>query len=420
MIPNMMIRDLINERNSRKAQIENDVATSYGNQQNVMPPILRIPYKKKTKDRFGTEIVKTGTFNYSPQNTTIDGSIVTDTRKRSIYEVVVYNSDINMESNIPYTLLDSYKEQYEIDYENAYLIIGLSDPSGFLDDSSVSVNGLDVLIDGAVSIEKNSETNVPLRYGYSWLKTKSFSIAPESELSIETNLKFKGTKSLSIEPIGEKMKVELSSPWPDPSFVGTELPDFKVTPEGFNSTWDVNKFAHNRPQFFIDYDNSLHQKFSFGVNLIQPVDEYGKNYRTAKYALLVISLVFGIFFFFEILFKELIHPIQYILIGFSLTIFFLLLLSITEHLGFDLAYLISSFATTTMIVTYSSFILKSRKAISVLSLLMVGLFSYIFIILQMQDFALLAGAITLFAVLAVVMFLSRHVNWYTLSDPSAS
>lgn len=412
MIPNMMIRDLIRERSARKNQIEYDVAKSYGQEQNVMPPILRIPYTKKYKNNYGNEVTKSGTVSYYPDKTVIDGTINTDIRKRSIYEVVVYNSELDIQSNILHSIPKSTGGEYEYDYENAYLIIGLSDPSGLRDDSSIRVNGKEIPLDGATSIE-SGEGHV---YSYKWIKTENFSISPKSELKTMTNLKFKGTKSLSIEPVGESMKVKLTSPWMDPSFVGTELPNYDITSEGFTSTWEVNKFIHNRPQHFLDYHGSLHQGFSFGVNLIQPVDEYGKNNRTAKYALLLISLTFGIFFFFEVLFKELIHPIQYTLVGFALTIFFLLLLSITEHLGFDSAYLISSSATIAMIATYSSSILRSRKAIYILSLLLIGLFGYIFIILQMQDFALLAGALSLFTVLAIVMFLSRNINWYKLSE----
>lgn len=410
MIPNMMIRDLIRERSGRKLQIENEVATSYGQEQKIMPPILRIPYTQKYKNNYGNEVTKNGTVSYYPDRTDIDGILKTDVRERSIYDVVVYNSELDIHSNIIHTTPNAKDVEY--DYDNAYLIVGLSDPTALLDDSSIKVNGKDIALDGATSIESTEGHT----YSYRWIKTESFAISPESELKTITSLIFKGTKSLSIEPVGESMKVKLSSPWPDPSFVGTQLPKHDVTSEGFTSTWEVNKFIHNRPQFIWDYHSSLHQGFSFGVNLIQPIDEYGKNNRTAKYALLLISLSFGIFFFFEVLFKELIHPIQYTLVGFSLSIFFLLLLSITEHLGFDRAYLISSCATIAMIVTYSSSILKSRKAIYILSLLLLGLFGYIFIILQMQDFALLAGALSLFAVLAAVMFLSRNINWYKLSE----
>jgi len=181
----------------------------------------------------------------------------------------------------------------------------------------------------------------------------------------------------------------------------------------------VNKFSHRHPLIWQSDSKALESSAYFGVNLIQPISEYGKNFRTSKYALLIISLTFGIFFFFEILLKKSIHPIQYTLVGFALTIFYLLLLSITEHLGFDKAYLISSIATISLIVVYTHFILKRIGASTLLLGLLSALFGYVFIILQMQDFALLAGAVALFVVLATVMLLSRNVNWYNVGKTKA-
>ena len=408
MIPNFLIQNLIHERSSRKTEIENEVAKSYGQKQKVMSPILRIPYSKSNTNSKGEIYYTNGTVSFTPNETTIDGNIITDTRKRSIYEVVIYDSEIKIKSDIPITKLDATTYHgYKLDYTKAYLAIGISDPNGLSDATTINVNGKPIALDGMSDIVCPN-----LRF----VKTLPFTILPNGTVDITTNLILKGTKSLLFEPIGNKLDIKLKSPWADPSFVGTKLPNsHDITSEGFAGKWVVNKYAHNYPKTWTNDASTLKQNFAFGVNLIQPIDEYGKNSRTAKYALLIIALTFGIFFFFEILFKKLIHPIQYALVGFALTIFFLLLLSITEHLGFDLAYLMSSIATVGLIVGYASFILDSKKATIILALLLAGLFGYIFIILQMQDFALLAGAIALFAVLAIVMILSRKVNWYELS-----
>lgn len=408
MIPNFMIQDLIRERSNRKVVIENEVAQSYGKNQNIMVPILKVPYTEAfyNQDK-GTTTINKSTLNFSPFSTKVNGEIETDTRKRSIFEVVVYESDMTIEQIFNLSNLDlTAYEAYDIDYENAYLVIGMTDTNGLSEDISISVDGNNIKTTGVIA---NPHTHM------SWVATERFPIDITKEFAVTSDIALKGTKSLMLHPIGENYIAELHSSWSDPSFTGVKLPSaYDITEEGFQSKWVTNKFAHDIPKHWSSLVMNLNPK-GFGVNFIQPLDEYGKNTRTAKYALLIISLTFGIFFLFEILQKKNIHPIQYILVGFALTIFFLLLLSITEHLGFDLAYLLSSLATICLIISYTSSILKNRNSTMMLGALLVGLFGYVFIILQMMDYALLAGALALFAVLAAVMLVSRNVDWYRVS-----
>ena len=411
MIPNFMVSDLIRERSSRKTEIENEIGKSYGRHQKIMAPILRIPYLKEYKDSNNRLTSSTGIISISPQQTTIDGRIQTDTRKRSIYEIVIYNSqlDINTSFDLKQAQFNQILdwEDYSFDLSRAYFIVGISDPNGLSENSQIKMG------DNVLPFTDNENINLQ---NMAWIKSDIVDITEKQDFSIQCKLDFKGTRSLMIEPIGEQVIVNLESQWIDPSFIGQQLPDnYDITEAGFKSKWVVNRFAHSYPKYWLnDAANFVNKNYSFGVKLIQPIDEYGKNKRTAKYALLIISLTFGIFFFFEILLKKNIHPIQYTLIGFALTLFYLLLLSITEHLGFDLAYIISSAATITLIISYTKFILESVKGTAILSALMIFLFGYIFVILQMQDFALVMGAIALFLVLATVMMLSRKVNWYQI------
>jgi len=411
MIPNFMVSDLIRERSSRKTEIEKEIGKSYGRHQKIMAPILRIPYLKEYKDSNNRLTSSTGIISISPQQTTIDGRIQTDTRKRSIYEIVIYNSqlDINTSFDLKQAQFNQILdwEDYSFDLSRAYFIVGISDPNGLSENSQIKMG------DNVLPFTDNENINLQ---NMAWIKSDIVDITEKQDFSIQCKLDFKGTRSLMIEPIGEQVIVNLESQWIDPSFIGQQLPDnYDITEAGFKSKWVVNRFAHSYPKYWLnDAANFVNKNYSFGVKLIQPIDEYGKNKRTAKYALLIISLTFGIFFFFEILLKKNIHPIQYTLIGFALTLFYLLLLSITEHLGFDLAYIISSAATITLIISYTKFILESVKGTAILSALMIFLFGYIFVILQMQDFALVMGAIALFLVLATVMMLSRKVNWYQI------
>ena len=407
MIPNAMIRDLIYERKVRKSVIEMDVAKSYGHDQKILPPVLKVPFSQWVSDSEGNKKEVKGEFGFSPLDTDINGLINTDKRKRSIYEIVVYDSEFKANSKFPNVAIDnSVYQNCTLDYKNAYLLVGVKDPNGLDDNTEFVVNGNQVGLEGIANISCSQLT---------FVKTETFEVKPEGNI-IQSSIYLRGTKGVMIEPIGERMSVSISSKWMDPSFVGTRLPtDYDVNDDGFVSNWSINKYSHSYPKMWTSDNSILNKNFAFGVNLIKPIDDYGKNHRTAKYALLIISLTFGIFFFFEILFKKSIHPIQYTLVGFSLSIFFLLLLSFTEHIGFDKAYLISSLSTTILIVTYAKFILSSKRAVLILSFLLLALFGYIFIILQMKDFALLAGSLALFAVLVVVMILSRNINWYELS-----
>ena len=409
MIPNMLIQNLIIERSQRKATIEAEVSKSYGQEQKVMAPILRIPYTVVTENRDGTTFSKTGTISSTPTETDVVGDLNTATRKRSIYQVVVYDADLDIKSKISLpSLTDEAYAQHTFHYDQAHILIGLSDPHGLSDSSTFKINGTSLALNG-LSTFRNSN----LRY----IQSENFTYAPDKPLDVEVELGLRGTKSLMIEPNGIRMKITMNSPWPDPSFVGKQLPVSSDINNGFTSTWITNQYSHDHPAFWVDDHQLKNRDSAFGVNLIQPVSEYGKNSRTAKYALLIISLTFGIFFFFEILQKKRVHPIQYILIGFALTVFYLLLLSITEHLGFDKAYGIASAATIGLIVTYARPILETRKSTGALGILLSGLFTYIFVILQMQEFALLAGSLALFAVLSLVMMLSRKVDWYKLNQP---
>ena len=412
MIPNFMIQDLIRERSGRKLGIEREVARSYGQEQKIMVPILRIPFNQTIVADDGAVSYSRGNFSFSPIESKVNGQVATDTRKRSIYEVVVYDTQLDIEQKYDLSTFDaSLYPNYKLDYSQAHFIYGISDANGLYKDTNINANGNSIKMKGLYPMNKDMD----------WVESMPFALNEGDQVASTYALHLKGTKSLRFEPIGEKYEVQLTSPWQDPSFTGAKLPTkYDITEAGFQSTWSVNKFAHNHPQY-ASYDSALLSVGnSFGVNLILPIDEYGKNSRTAKYALLIISLTFGIFFFFEILYKKLIHPIQYLLVGFALTVFFLLLLSITEHLGFDISYLISSVATVGLIVSYASAILKNRKSTGILLGLLSGLFAYIFIILQMADFALLAGALALFVVLAAVMHISKGINWYDLSKRQLS
>jgi inner membrane protein len=225
-------------------------------------------------------------------------------------------------------------------------------------------------------------------------------------------LDLKGSQRLDFIPAGKNTTVKVSGPWADPSFDGEFIPQSReVSEAGFSATWKVLHFNRPFSQQWTE-DNQNLSGADFGVKLLVPVDQYQKSMRTSKYGVLIIILTFISLFMVEVTQKIRIHPFQYILIGAALIIYYSLLLSISEQLGYDLAYLFASIATVLLITFYSiSFLHKTRLAV-LLSLLLITFYAFVFVIIQLQDFSLLIGSVGLFIIIGVLMYFSRKISWY--------
>ncbi|HEY8367667.1 MAG TPA: cell envelope integrity protein CreD, partial [Bacteroidia bacterium] len=235
-----------------------------------------------------------------------------------------------------------------------------------------------------------------------------------TQYNFKINLELKGSQKIYFSPIGKTTDVKLTSSWNSPSYNGSFLPDDKDDINGFNAHWNILHLNRDFPQAWTGNEYSINNS-DFGVDLILPVDNYQKTYRSIKYAILFIAFTFIIFFFIEVMKKVFIHPIQYILVGFALIIFYTLLLSIGEYLSFNTAFLISAIATILLITAYVKTILKSFSLATLIAGILTILYGFIFIIIQVQDYALLIGSIGVFLILALVMYFSRKIDWYNLN-----
>ncbi len=201
-----------------------------------------------------------------------------------------------------------------------------------------------------------------------------------------------------------------------------EVPGRKITEDGFTANWNVFYFGRNFPQAFREIDRPNAQaelgRSAFGVALFQPVDHYQKSNRAIKYAVLFIALTFLAFFLFEVIYKLKIHPLQYLLVGVAMSLFYLLFLSLSEHTEFLLSYIVAATATVGLITGYCSKVLGQRKRALVLGGFLTTLYAYLFVLLQNEDYSLLLGAIALFLVLSAVMYLTRNIDWYDLRLPT--
>jgi inner membrane protein len=208
--------------------------------------------------------------------------------------------------------------------------------------------------------------------------------------------------------------VNVSSPWGNPSFVGSTLPTRRSVETGaFSAEWKVLHLNRNFPQQWTGNQHGIAAS-AFGVKLLLPIDEYQKTMRAAKYAIMFIVFTFLAFFLTEILNRKVIHPIQYALIGFSLLLFYVLLLSISEQVAFNYAYAISSLSIILLIAGYTRSVLTSNIATAMIAGIMIVLYGFMYVLLQLEDYALLLGSIGLFVILALVMYLTRRIDWFAV------
>jgi inner membrane protein len=233
---------------------------------------------------------------------------------------------------------------------------------------------------------------------------------------------------LAFVPVGKKTSVNLSADWPDPSFNGAFLPiQHDISDIGFQATWQVSHLGRSYPQYWTTQNQPEIDFYSteFGVDLLLLIDFYHKSERSVKYGILFILLTFMTFFLFEVLNHRSIHPLQYLMVGSALCLFYVLLLSISEHLGFVTAYIIASASTIVLITAYATKVLHNTQRAGIMGLALTGLYISLYVLLHLQDYALLFGAVGLFLILAGVMFITRNIDWYavnlqTSKEPSAS
>ncbi len=405
LIPKLMIIGLMEERKSTAESARAEVMEKWSRDQVVRGPVLTVPVKETVTDQEGKNPTTVQTQRYFlPQELTIDGQLTPHDRFRSIYKVVVYESEIRIYGTFAPPSQETLENSGEMDWEKAELSIGLSDLRGISNMVEMVWNGQKYTflpgMDDPVIGSGGISLPLPLDPANSFPAT------------FECILHLKGSHSLHFSPLGETTTVQLTSAWNDPGFTGSFLPvSHNITPDGFTADWKVLHFNRNFPQSWKG-DKYKMGGSDFGVELVTVADHYQKNIRSAKYGILVIVLVFISFFLSEVISGERIHPVQYALVGFSLLLFYLLLLSLSEHLGFNIAYLIASLAVLTMVFAYSRSFLKKRINSLMLTSVLAASFIFIFVLLQMETYALVTGSVVLFIILGLIMYLTRKINWY--------
>ncbi|WP_420149377.1 cell envelope integrity protein CreD [Spirosoma sp.] len=405
LIPANMLQSLIQERESTRNAATTEVSSKWGGQQIIGGPVLSIPYEVTTKDEKGVEQTQTNYAHFLPDDLQFDGNVTPERRNRGIFVVMLYNSKLTIKGSFrkPDAATLGLSEA-DVKWHKAFLSLGISDMKGIRNAITFRVNNQTIKAEPGIPSEDilASGVSVPIQLNADTYRFESL---------VDLN----GSTQLSFLPFGKETRVTLRSPWHTPSFVGSFLPDQRsVTSSGFQASWKVLQFNRNYPQQGIgDFLTRANEaQPSFGVNLLLPVDEYQKTMRSAKYGILFVILTFVAFFFVEILDRRRIHPIQYLLVGFAICLFYLLLLSISEHVSFDGAYLIGSIIILALITFYVRYVFQNTRLTILFSLILALLYGFFYSLLQLEDYSLLLGSFGLLLILGFIMYLTRHVDWY--------
>jgi inner membrane protein len=404
MIPTVYINELVRERQSNQEAVVKEVNSRWSEAQTLTGPYIYLPFKATGTDAAGKPVETTQHILIIPDNLHVTGQIDHEIRVRSIYKVLLYRASLLNKGDI---VLQVPKElsQNLIQWQDARICFGISDFKGIEEKLIIRFNGVDNELSPGLPTGEVDEKGL----------SAPVVLSPADigkSIAFSMNIKIKGSEMLHFVPLSGNSDFTVRSTWPNPSFDGNNLPTERtVTPDGFTAKWVFNKA--NLPFGTVLKDFKFDQSaLAFGVTMVQPADQYAKTNRSVKYAILVIGLTFSLFFIIELMQQKPIHPVQYVLIGLGLVIFYSLLLAISEFIAYDLAYLIASVSTILLIGLYAQSHFKSWKSAGIFTGVLTLLYGFIFILIRLEDTALLVGSIGLFIILAITMYASKKVDWY--------
>jgi len=426
MIPLSMIEGVIRERSWNRDQVVNDIAESWTRAQSVSGPWLVAEYQVATERKHWdkeqevyvtTPLVRRKQLLLRPVTSVIDGTLHVSHRYRGIFRVPVYSAEMNIDARFDLAPLQQAlkAESGLVTLDKAAIQVGVTDARGFVASPVVTWRGTEIEgLPGTTRIAAGGGFHAPV-------DVESLKQESGAEWTLTTNFQLRGIQSLQALPAGYDSQVSLSSSWPHPSFIGSYLPTERtIDDSGFHAHWSVSAFSGGvslTPETadagsdFVTPGKAM----PMGVRLYEPVDLYTLNERAAKYGALFIVVTFSLFWLTELVRRLSLHPVQYGLVGLALAIFFLLLLSLSEHIGFGFAYMLATTACVGLIGTYVRPLTGSRPAI-LLSLFLALLYAACYVILMLESHALLVGSILMFLLLAAVMRLTRHMDWYALTS----
>lgn len=407
LIPVAMIKGVINDRTWVSDQARSDVMRSWGGEQLVAAPLLIVPYTRTLLNSRGEKFERTYHAVVLPASLDLAVKMRPDKRYRGIHEVTVYSAVIDIGGSFQKPTPEQLPDHAErILWEQAFVAVGIRDARAISKAPQLSIG------DGIFKFAARGTTydGLPAQ-----IVARSGDPFENGEARFGMQLHLNGTGSLKFLPLGDTTTVTMSSSWPSPSFVGAYLPETReIGEQGFAARWQVSSLGRSMPSVWEEgaLDANLASQAEFGVELFVPIGLYQLSLRATKYAILFIGLSFVAYFLFEVIAGLRLHPLQYLLVGFANSLFYLLLLSLAEHTGFAVAYLASALASTALISAYSASVLGQRTRALLMTLVLGILYSFLYMTLKAENYAMLTGSIGLWVILALVMYLTRKVDWY--------
>ncbi|QQT24290.1 cell envelope integrity protein CreD [Sphingobacterium spiritivorum] len=452
LIPMHWISELIEERKYREQEVNSEIALKWGKQQVIGTPVLAIPYTKiadqisekkiqNTEVKVIEKVKLTEWIFLLPNHVKIDSKVSPEPLKRGIYKVVVYNTKLNISGDFDSLNLSKLKiDPADVNWDQARVVFGVEDFKGLKATPQFTWK------DQKLELEPDFN-NLTL---FSQSLTAPVAIANEKDSKQNFNISFdlKGSKSLNFLPLAAQTDISISGNWSNPSFNGAFLPeDRQVGANNFSAKWSIPSFSRKLPQSWTGTAETLYKFYSdieetqysattmpeptssttytqqtltnddmVSVNFLPEVNQYQKTTRVAKYGILVILLTFTALLFTEIVKKQRIHIIQYILIGAAMALFYSLLLALSEQMGFNIAYVLAALATVGLIAVFIKGITKDNKTAAIFAGILSTFYVFIYVLMQLRDLSLIVGTIGMFVILAVLMRLSTKINWYQFDN----
>ncbi len=415
LVPLGMIKGVIADRQSNASVATLDIRNSWGGDQIVVGPILGLPYKVEMQTVYGSPYSEEKVAYLLAEQLSVTADVGAEERYRGLHKVPVFSADIGIKGAFRLGALSTLGiESEHVDWSGAKIFLGVSDPKAIRKVPVVVANGT------SVNFTTSGEgiDGVPSRLSAD-LDQLLNSTLSESDLAFDISVALNGSGSLQFLPLAENAEITMSANWPSPSFSGRRLPATReIRDDGFEASWHASSLGRKLPAVWIG-DQVVRVdtvEDAFGARFIQPVGLYQLILRATKYGVLFVGLTFVSYFLMEVVGSLMLHPLQYLLVGLANTLFYMLLLSLAEHVGFDIAYGISAAASVVLISGYSASILLRRSRAALMAAALTALYAFLYLTLKAESFALLAGSIGLWIVLAAVMYLTRGINWYAAGD----
>ncbi len=438
-IPLLSMYLLVWDRKDTSQKVQRDIVAGWGQTQNLNGPYLVVPFNRRVvevvtdngKQRRVENIVRDALV-LAPATLALDATLAPEVRKRTLFESVVYTASVGVKGNFTMPNLRPLGVTAEqLEWQNGYILVGFDDAVGL-------GGAIPQMTVGGKTLEFEPANREVTLGGVSLLSTVDAASLASAPISFSGTLKVKGSSSFGIAAVAREMDVRLKSSWPSPSFNNGFLPDTRtINAQGFDSQWKLSYLALNRPIVGlssganptvrsegngVDYDRkasagsytpsyTASQSVSAGVSLINPVDLYGQVGRAVKYGFLFLGLTFLVFFLYDVVAGKPISSVAYALVGLALVIFFVLLLAFAEYISFTPAYLVASVACIGLIAAYSKSVLGTWQRAGVIAGVLSLLYAFLYVLLQLDEYALLIGSVALFAALAVLMYATRNVDW---------